>query len=288
VLLVNIIIGSVCLSSASASNLSASIVEGTAHVSILATLSQNLTMIERREQTLTGEELTGAQQVLLEAIRERSPNASLHDLHVRFSGNVSHLNVTLDFRIGDIAYRRGSTLVVDCVWKAFVLRKDIVTGNFSLNSVGRTLLRPIMEKFSNITSARFFLNKTVSVSPEVAFPRVGNATLLNFVGLSAPLERWSKSYNVTEHRTTWKFEAVPTLDFAMSTKEGNTTLNFYAIIDPVAEISISTYARAEGNEILVGERTGFEELGMAAVIVILFVVGVTAANHERRLLRPKR
>jgi hypothetical protein len=251
---------------------------------MVLSLHQNITALPTQTSTITqssSDSFTGFSQ----AIRARDPNATLTDLQINVASTPSVLNLTITMTLSGVAQRRGDVSTVDMAWKGFNVTADLHSGNLSYNLIGKKYFRPIYVFYANaskyvgrpnatITGISFLFNQTQSISPDQAIEIAGNRTLLNFKPLDVSLDQWTRSYNLSNDTTTWRYSPIPLLADSIRVQQGNNTKLLNAQYGYSAEIVASGLARANGNTLLVDVGSGVREWIMAAIVIIAIVSAV--------------
>lgn len=241
--------------------------------------------------------LTGG---ISEAVEALSDKASVSNLQFELAVSERWVNVTASFVVSGVVTREGDITKADLSWKAFNLTRDLKANNISYNQYSRSYLRPLVSEIINQTrnapnnftfvTSTFFLQNQ-SISGETTLDRVGTTRLLDFSTLSSQLSLWNRKYDLANHQTTWTFDPGPILDLNIRTqvKPGNVTHHFVANYAYNATVTVPGLAQAQGDTIVVESGSGYREMGMLAILVVLFVgslvVSVAYWSQTRRARR---
>ncbi|MCJ7456949.1 hypothetical protein MUP07_09475 [Candidatus Bathyarchaeota archaeon] len=286
--------------SAYASSVQYSIQDEKASVNLVLHFFQNMTSMPSINTPLSGLSAEDLASALNEGLTAKDPSASISSVSGEIVSDKGWINSTIHFEVSGISVSRGDLLIVNCSWISFNVSRDLRLGNLSYNRIGAAYVRPTLETYVKYIGAP--LNATV---PEVmllsggqelgavpALNMAGNATLLDFASLSEPIEKWQRTYNMTEDSTAWVNEADPAVDLkVVVTPQDGTPSMYQASYRYNATISISGPAQAEGNTIGTEAQGGNKLLLMLGVIVGSFVVAVAASwryRSRRRQLPRKR
>lgn len=220
-----------------------------------------------------------------EAFRKANPAASISDLALTVNSTKAWLNLTATMGISGVYETRGDTSAVSTTWKAFNTSADLRTGNLSYNAVGRKYLRPVIDfyvnasKFENrpnatIKAVTFFVNGTQSVAGDVAANQVGNATVLDFRSLDVPLEQWTRTYELANNTTTWRYTPMAPLAASVQATRLNRTIEIFSDFSYNAEVTVAGLARAAGNTLLIDVGTGQKEWVMAGIVFLAIALAL--------------
>ncbi len=255
-----------------------------AHVRIEVGLYQELTEFPAKDLMLTVSDLETAKIAFNAAIKSTISSADARNLLMRVLREKSWMNVTVEFDVYGIAVREGDVQKIDCKWMAFTVEDDLRVQNISLNRVGFAYLRPEMQKWAEIRGSRFYQNKTLIMSPEMALNKAGNVTLLNFRPLARPIEKWTKTYDLGTHTTKWSLDIGMVYEMlTIARLPDNTTRNYNTYVGPmVAEVTAPGFAKASGNTIISDVSKGSAELAMIAIVIAIVAAGVIIRLAVRR------
>jgi len=209
-----------------------------AHVRIEVGLYQELTEFSAKNLMLTAGDLETAKIAFNVAIKSETSSAEVRNLAVRVLREKNWMNVTAEFDVYGIAVREGDVQKIDCKWMTFTIEDDLRVQNISLNRVGFAYLRPEMQKWAEVRGSRFYQNKTLIMSPELALNKAGNVTLFNFRPLARPFDKWTKTYDFSTHTTKWLLDGGMVYEMlTIARLPDNTTRNYNAYVGPmVAEV----------------------------------------------------
>lgn len=219
------------------------------------------------------------------ALRKVEPSASFSSLTISVWSNATWLNLTIAMSISGVSETKGDIAVANATWKAFNITSDLRAGNLSYNTVGREYFRPVLDFYVNasrfennpnatIKAVTFFINETQSVAGAEAANNVGNFTVLDFRSLEVPLDKWTRTYSLSNNTTTWRYTPTVLLAASIDSVEHNKTITRFADYGYTAEVVVPGLAQATGNLLRVDVGTGLKEWIMAGVIVISIVLAV--------------
>jgi len=210
--------------------MSVTIADSEAFVTLNASLDGNATLFQQRRIRLSGEELSSLGRALSSSVKERQPGASLAEISATITENSTRINVTATFTVRGLSAegRQG----FDFSWRSLRSDEPLVAGNVSYNRVGATYLRPLIERIANDTGVEFLVNRTAVVTGARAMNMAGNFTLLDFMPLSAPLDRWERKFDAGKGVTILRFRSAPTLDITVKAgpKHGSAAYRFSAVV----------------------------------------------------------
>lgn len=269
------------LCSAQASTFKVKVSDSLLNVRIVSTVNQNLTSFPTQKTSVIGTDLEMANRSLNNALREKLSFVFAKSLSITVDSKPQTMNVTAEFNIGGVV-TQGDLLKINLAWKSFHVDDKLYAGNLSYNRLGQYFKTP-MEDFIKL-EANFFMNKSYPLTNEAALNTVSNLTLLNFKALTKPIQNWSKNYDPTYDRTTWKTEVKPQIDFTAHCRIQNKTLPrlFFLATELYAEIVAPKYAYAENDIISVDMGKGWMEPLMAVTIALAIGLGLAAICLERR------
>jgi len=270
---------------------------------IVLSVHQNITVLPSQTSVISGTQDAATLSNFSEAIRKLNPNATLSDLSLQLNSSSSWLNLTVTMSLSGIIERHGDISTVNTTWKAFDISTDLRAGNLSYNLIGRKYLRPVFEYYTNasmhvgrpnatITGVSFLIGGNQSISGIEATNRVGNASLLDFRPLTPPLEKWTRTYHLSNDTTTWRYTPVPLLADSIRIQESNVTRQITSNYGYGAEIIVPGLGRATGNTVLVDVGTGQKEWIMTGIVVLAVVFAVAAQllfrARKKQLARMRR
>lgn len=252
---------------------------------MVLTLRQNMTSFPNETVTLDASKNAELTNAFSAALRELDPDATLSNLSLGLFSNSSILNVTATMTVSGVAERHGDIVAVNMAWKAFNISKDLRVGNLSYNAVGRVHLRPVMDFYVNasqfendpnatIRAVTFFSNETQSVPGPNAANEVGNFTLLDFRALALPLDQWTRTYNLENNTTTWRYTPPVRLATSVRAQELNKTILIEARYSYDVEVSVPGLARAVGDFVHVDVGTGTKEWIMTVVVMVSIAAAI--------------
>lgn len=264
---------------------------------MILSVHQNITAFPNQTATITKSEDSNSFNSFDQAIRGLNPHATLSDLRIKMDSSTNWLNLSITMSLSGVAERHGDISAVDISWKAFNVSADLKGGSLSYNLIGKKYFRPVYEYYANasryvgipnatITGVSFFINETQSISAEEATNSAGNATLLDFRSLSPSLEQWTRTYNLSNDTTTWRYIPAPLLTDSIKIQEGNHMKQIFSHYNYSAEIVVPGLARASGNTVLADVGSGLKEWIMAG-IVVLAIVSAAAAQILFRTRKKK-
>jgi len=290
-LLLGLIIFSCLFPSVKASTLSVELQNGTANVTIAATMQQNFTALQDQVIDLKGQDLEAATNALRRALETKSSGMVTSDVSFKIVTSKSTLNVTVLFKVENISSVAGKVTTVDLTWKSFNIPDDLVTQDLSYNLFGNTYVKPIVLSYSNSTWARFYLNETRSVFYQDAADAAGNATLLDFRALSKSLASWNRTIDLKDQKTTWFFPSERVFDLRVDIEEPNGTRSYYSKIEVSSNIVGPDFATVNG-DLVISTQSGIEEPLMLAVVIVVLAIAVGLHMYERKMrkkaVRPRR
>ncbi len=286
IIILLIVMVSVFIVPTSASNVSVTIKkkEGQVQAVFGLSLQQNITQLPNQTNTLNLTNDGELASAFTDALRKTNSTAAPSDLAVDIASRGKSLSLTTTMTLSGISERRGDIFRVDMGWKAFNVVADLRAGNLSYNMIGARYFRPIVVFYSNasrfvsrpnatITGVSFLVNGT-SVGPSTAENYAGNFTIFDFTDLKSPLEKWERTYSLSNDTTTWRYNPPQRLNFLITTQHQNRTTEFFATYSYDAEITVSGIARAHGDTLMVDAGTGQEEWIMAGIVAIAIILAV--------------
>jgi len=269
-------------SPAQASEVSVQIQTDGVMIKIESSFYQNMTVFPQSRFSLSGENLTNAASKFESAIRVKFPQASVREFSMSATSNSTWMNVSVRLELVGVQSRRGDVLNINCSWKSFAMRQDILVSNVSLNLVGQNYVLPLVEKYGNRTETIFYKRGTMPMTLPMARNEAGNATLFEFTSFELPVEKWSKTYNFSTQSATWEFSAQPTLDLLIKFKEDNVTKHIRAEIDPKATITARGHATVKDDIITLDVSQGSSEVAMIGIFVTLLTIAILAHVQRRK------
>jgi hypothetical protein len=284
-LILVLVIGSLFVVPASASNVNVSIGKDSIQTSLRLWLHQNITSFPNESAALTMAQNPEMASALGNALRKAEPSATLSDMTMRIFSNNTWLNVTASMTITGVFQNRGDLSLVNTTWKAFYVPEDLTIGNLSYNQVGKQYFRPAVEFYWNaslhenepnatIKAVTFFVNQTVSVAGDAAANDVGNTTVLDFRSLDVPVDQWNRTYTISNDTTSWRYAPAPLLAATIKAQRLNSSLLLFSDYNYTAEISVPGLARAIGNTLLIDIGTGQKEWIMLGVVILAIALAV--------------
>jgi len=274
--------------------------DGNVAVSLALHFFQNMTSMPTLSAPLSGSSAEDLTRALGEGLAEKDLGASISTVSGEIVSDKGWVNSTIHFEVSGVSVSKEDLLIVNCSWISFDVSRDLRLGNLSYNRIGAEYVRPTVEAYAKYIGAP--LNATV---PEVTLVigeqeaavvttlnTAGNATLLDFGSLNEPIEKWQRTYNMTEDLTTWVTEPDPPVDLKIivAPQDGKATL-YSAFYRYNATISVDGPAQAEGNTLRTEIQGGSKLLLMLGVVIASFAVAVVASvryRSRRRQLPRKR
>ena len=296
------IVLSVYAAPASASDISISFQNEQFHAQMNLSVHQNMTQFPKEKVTLDASSNSDVSSSFNEALRKSVPSASISTLSLGLVSNVTWLNLTLSMTVEGLSERRGDVSALNTTWRSFNISRDLRAGNLSYNTLGERYFLPVVNFYVNaskfedrpnatIKAVTFYINQTQSVAGPQAADNVGNFTVLDFRPLSVPLQNWQRTYNFTEHTTTWNYTPPVQLATSVSSTQLNKSLTLFSHYAYSAEIVVPGLAHASGDLVRVDVGSGENEWIMTGIVVlslILVVVAQVLYRARSRALRLKR
>jgi len=256
-------------------------------VNMVLSVHQNMTDLPNQTSTLTATPDSDIYSSFTDAVRKLDPSTRISDLTLRVNSTRAWLNLTAAMNVTGVTHTSGDLSVVNMTWRAFNMSADLRTGNLSYNAIGKKYLRPVVDFYVNasmyeadpnatIKAVTFFVNGTQSVAGADAANHVGNTTVFDFRSLGVPLERWTRTYSVSNNTTTWRFAPGSVLAAFVRAQKLNQTFEIFSDYSYSAEISVLGLARASGNSLLIDLGTGEKEWIMSGVVVLAIVLAMAA------------
>lgn len=284
IIILLMIIVSVFVAPASASDVTITVQKEQVRAKLVLSLHQNITQFPNQTNALDMASDAKLSSAFVEGLKKAAPTASPSDLTLKVDSTTTWLNLTAAMTVLGVTERRGDILAIDTAWRAFNVSSDLRAGNLSYNTVGSRYLLLGVKFYSNasefvgrpnatITGVIFFVDRT-SVSARTAENYVGNFTFLDFRPLEVPLERWGRTYDLSNNTTTWRYSPSARLDLSITVQRLNVTTNIFSSYGYSAEITVSGMARAQGNTLLVDIGTGQKEWIMAGMIVLAIALAI--------------
>jgi len=254
---------------------------------MVLSVHQNMTDLPNQTSTLTATPDSDIYSSFTDAVRKLDPSTRISDLTLRVNSTRAWLNLTAAMNVTGVTHTSGDLSVVNMTWRAFNMSADLQTGNLSYNAIGKKYLRPVVDFYVNasmyeadpnatIKAVTFFVNGTQSVAGADAANHVGNTTVFDFRSLGVPLERWTRTYSVSNNTTTWRFAPGSVLAAFVRAQKLNQTFEIFSDYSYSAEISVLGLARASGNSLLIDLGTGEKEWIMSGVVVLAIVLAMAA------------
>jgi len=298
-LLLTILISSWAMADVHASSVNYSIHGEKISVALSLHFFQNATEMPILSTKYAGSSAQSLTQALEEGIRKKMPSASVSSLSGELVSSRDWINTTIRFGIDGTSTRKGDLLVSNCSWVPFNVSRDLRFGNLSYNLIGATYIRPTFARYIDFDKAP--LNETIAqvtyllgqneIPAKFAVQRAGNATLLDFTSLGAPIQGWFKSYNLTKDMTTWVYNPGPALNMTMTvTPRDGRPLVSHAFYRYNATLSVDGLAEADGETVRIDWYGAYDPLIMLGVIIASLVVAIVASwkYRSRRREMPRR
>lgn len=269
---------------ATASDVTITIEKEQVKAKFVLSLQQNMTQFPSQTSTLGMTSDANLSSAFKDALKKTNSTAAPSDLTLNLDSTKTWLNVTTTMSVSGVLQPRGDILAVDMAWKAFNVSSDLRAGNLSYNTIGNRYLRPVVAFYANaslfaarpnatITGVTFYLNST-SVAGSTMKNAAGNFTLFDFRALSAPLEGWPRTYNLSNNTTTWRYSAPQRLNLSISVQQSNKTTDIFANYGYGAEVTVPGLARARGNALLLDVGTGQKEWVMAGIVAVTIALAI--------------
>ncbi len=189
----------------------------------------------------------------------------------------------------------GGSLRVDLAWKSFLVDSEVRVGNVTINRIGDVYLASAVERLLQITPTQGRVFRT-AINGVVAT----NATYLQLLypivsfdlsALSAPVETWKETYSFSNQQTSWatglEVGFIVLGRGAVFEPEGTVTLDYQVSSRSSARITASGVAGVAGDTIFLEARGAIESFVMAAIIVGVVLLGITAFLVERSVSRTR-
>jgi len=290
ILIITLLVASVICQNAVAvtgSTFSARIERDMIGVKISSTLSQNITSLFEKKINISGDSLTNLTRAFEKKIRARSPEATVRDLlaYCTFTNNT--IEVAVQFNVFGVVSRRGEVVTANLTWRTLNIPDDLSVENVGYNLVGKAYFRGIIQRFENMTGARFYENRTLPATTYRAKDIAGNITMLGFKSLGAPLSKWQMTYNITKAETSYKLNLGNVVDLAVKRELNASVTEFGILMDLAGEITTSGYARLKGDLIESEVGIGTSEILILMAVAIPMLIAVTAHTIETKRLRIK-
>jgi hypothetical protein len=303
VIILLLVVSSLLTAPASAAEITINVEKEQVLARMVLSVHQNITVLPSQTSVISGTQDAGTLGNFSEAIRKLNPNAILSDLSLQLNSSNDWLNLTITMSLSGIIERRGDMSTVNMTWKAFDISADLRAGNLSYNLIGKKYLRPVFEYYTNasmhvgrpnatITGVSFLIGGNQSISGIEATNRVANASLLDFRPLSHPVEKWTRTYHLSNNTTTWRYAPIPLLADSIRIQELNVTRHITSDYGYSAEIIVPGLGRATGDTVLVDVGAGQKEWIMAGIVVLAVVFAVAAQllfrARKKKLARMRR
>lgn len=267
----------------SAANITMSVEKDNVQTRMVLSVYQNITAFPKQVTTITKSDVSFSS--FSQAIRALDTRATLSDLTINLNSATNWLNLSITMTVSGVAERRGDVSSVNMSWKAFNVPADLQTGNLTYNLIGKRYFTPVYAYYANasqfvsrpnatITGVSFFVNDTQAVSATTATNSAGNATILDFRPLRLSVDRWTRTYNLSNDTTTWRYNPAPLIADSIKIKQGNNTKQFHSRFNYNAEIIVSGLARATGDTLLADVGGGAREWVMAGIVVLAIISAV--------------
>jgi hypothetical protein len=267
----------------SAANITLTVEKDNVQTRMVLSVYQNMTAFPKQIATVTKSDVSF--NSFSEAIRVLNPSVTLSDLTINLSSATNWLNLSITMTVPGVAERHGDVSSLNMSWKAFNVPADLQTGNLTYNQIGKRYFRPVYVYYANasrfvsrpnatITGVSFFVNDTQAVSATTATNSAGNATILDFRPLSLTVDRWTRTYNLSNNTTTWRYNPSPLIANSIKIQQGNNTKQLVSRYNYNAEVIVSGLARANGDMLQVDVGGGVREWVMAGIVVLAIVAAV--------------
>ncbi|MEM2629729.1 MAG: hypothetical protein QXN41_00770 [Candidatus Bathyarchaeia archaeon] len=254
----------------------------------LITLNQNVTLIKHFEYNVNEGLLQIFNESLTQAIKTQAPSAKIYNLKASVRVNENWFNVSLSFKVNGVAENIGNKILINCSWKSFQVKNSLVINDVELNKFGESYLTPLIKKYENSSEARFWINKTYSVSPEKALEVAKNFLILDFKEFSKPLEKWNKTYNVKSQTTIFQYDVPSKINFNLTIMdvEKNQTKFYIAKLDSKAIIYVPGYAKANEDILIFNDiKKGGVEKNVTSIILTLIIAIICIHFYERKTIK---
>lgn len=248
-------------------------------------LRQNITQLPNQNTTLDQSTNTQLSSTFGAALKQRT-NATLTQLTVNIASTPQSLTVTTTMTLSNIAGQKGDIMNVGMGWKALNITSDLRTGDLSYNTIGKRYFRPVVEFYANasrlvgkpnatVSGVSFIVNGT-AVGPAAAQNYAGNFTILDLSSLGTPLEKWQRTYSLSNDTTTWHTSPAQRLDLVISAQRQNRTTRFFATYRYDAEIDVVGFATAHGDNLIVAVGSGQQEWVMIGIVTSAIILTIIA------------
>jgi hypothetical protein len=294
-----VVIGSIFVVPAHASTITFDVGKDHVHVKMNLSLHQNMTALPTQTSTLTLSQDPPMSTSFTQAFAKLDPAAILSDGSMKIDSSKTWLNLTLTLNVTGVTNQRGDVATVNMTWKSFQVTADLRDGNLSYNAIGNIYLRPVVDFYANATkfentpnatikAVNFFVNGTESVGGDTAGNTVGNFTLLDFRPLTLPLDQWTRTYNLENNTTNWRFIPVTTFNASVTAQQHNQSVDLFSDYTYDAEVTVPGVARASANILLIDVGSGGKEWVMAGIVVLalaLMILVQVLYRSKRRAAR---
>jgi len=282
--------------SANASSLNYAIHDGRVSVDLSLHFFQNATEIAELSEAFAGSSAQNLTFALQESLKKRTSDVSVSSLSGELVSAKSWINSTMRFEVAGASMRKGDFQVLNCSWIGFNVPQDLRFRNLSYNLIGATYVRPAFEKYvdydkpplNETISSVTYVSREGNVPPAFAVNMAGNATLLDFTSLDAPIQTWQRTFNLTTGLTTWIYNPGPAVDLTMTvTPRSGVPSVARAFYSYNATVSVAGLAQAEGYSVKSDVGGGVTLLLMFAAVVVSSVVAIVASwnyRSRRRLM----
>ncbi|OLD01759.1 MAG: hypothetical protein AUJ07_10500 [Crenarchaeota archaeon 13_1_40CM_3_53_5] len=229
------------------------------------------------------------------AFKQLSPTASVTQVVLDAVSNGTSVHYDLNFKVSGITNDHGTAESIDLKWKSFVITEDFKVGNITLNGAVPDYLGGQISAFARLSPATgpplverrmWYWNGELLPPNEVA-PTVAGLFVLNFTGLSKPIETWTPSAEL--HSQSYLYKASTGFNLTQITQvieaEGTTNFARDLIYKVNTVISAPWGSTASGDTLFFEGDPGWGNWIMVGAISSALIVLFATLVYENGLLR---
>jgi len=229
------------------------------------------------------------------AIRKLSPGATTKGVTMDAKSNSTRIHYDLTFQINGLGSAHGIAEFTDLAWRSFVIQDDFKVNNQTVNGALADYLGKIISFYARAPEAtapplvqrRTWYWNDQRIEQNEVVPTITGVMLLNFTGLSKPLETWTAT--IDPQHMLYKYRASTGFNLtrinAVIEPEGTTNLAQNVVHKVDATIEVPWEATPSGNGVITDN--GWGASLMLTIIVSSGLILAGSFVFERRLRRPR-
>ena len=234
---------------------------------------------------LTGQNASQAQTAISSALASLVPGVGVAGLEITSSYAGNATTTTVRFTVQGAATARQDAVRVNMAWKSFKVMDDIRVGTITLNLVGQYLATsPVLNNNSTSLIKWIYFVDGQPILTSRSVQEASAFRLLDFSGLSAPLQSWPSSFTLQGPSTTLSNNVKHNITAKQTTQEptGPISAVFFAGYSHTVLISAPAFATVLGDTIIFSSSDSGAKT-MAALTILFPTISLAAFLVERRL-----